>query len=75
MTHIFSVFIIIVCSIMLTNIMFGHDGGNLPPYLKSETPGKVCVAIFDKSNELVGIDCDVPVPKDNGKKEPIRKGE
>jgi hypothetical protein len=46
-----------------------------PPYLKSETPGKMCVAIFDKFNELVGIDCSVPIPEDNGKKEPIKKGE
>jgi hypothetical protein len=47
----------------------------LPPYLKSDTPGKMCVAIFDKFNELVAIDCDVPAPVDTEKKEPIRKGE
>jgi hypothetical protein len=52
-----------------------HAADGLPPYLKSETPGKVCVAIFDKFNELVGIDCSVPITEDNGKKEPIKKGE
>jgi len=49
-----------------------EDG--LPPYLKSEQPGKICVAIFDKTNELVGIDCNVPQVEENGKKEPIKKG-
>lgn len=40
---------------------------HLPPSLKSEIPGKVCMAIFDKHNDLVGIDCNLPKVKDNGK--------
>ena len=59
--------------LMVAHKAFGADG--LPPTLKSEQPGKVCVAIFDKFNELVGIDCNVPKVEESGKKDSIRKGE
>jgi hypothetical protein len=66
-------------AIVLAILLIAHkaraDGRpHTPPTLKSEIPGKVCVAIFDKTNDLVGIDCNIPKVKDNGKGVSIKKG-
>lgn len=63
---------LILWALLIAHKAMAEEG--TPPTLKSEIPGKMCVAIFDKFNELVGIDCNVPLPQDSGKKELIKKG-